>query len=398
MGVVAKTGNSARMFELDAVGGIASLIVVFDHFSELFYRRKGVSIDDPVSLLKATPFGVLVQGSSAVITFFVLSGFVLSIPFRAEDHSISWPRFVCKRILRLYLPFVVALALASAADSAFSTHGIPTLNAWFNSSWSRPINLRDLVSHAFLVNHFDYTEYNKAFWTLAYEMQMSLIFPLLYCFGAKLKEYLPYVCFVLMVLGTAKIPGVDVQIVYLLSAAGLFLLGITLSRNSSYLEARMSRVSLRSRRILTVAVLFVFAYGGVLARGTSWMNLSPALIAIASSVTILMALSDQVWRKFLNLPVCQFLGKVSYSLYLVHLTVLYSLIYLTHTHASSGAYWVAFFPTYVLLSLSAAWIYFMLVERVCISLSQLVRLKSVSRTLTPPPKTKSVIPESSNVR
>jgi peptidoglycan/LPS O-acetylase OafA/YrhL len=134
MGVVAKTVKSARMFELDAVRGIASLVVVFDHFGELFYRRRGISIDDPVSLLKATPFGVLVQGSSAVITFFVLSGFVLSIPFRAEDHSISWPRFVCKRILRLYLPFLVALAIASAADSAFSTHGIPTLNEWFSFS------------------------------------------------------------------------------------------------------------------------------------------------------------------------------------------------------------------------------------------------------------------------
>jgi peptidoglycan/LPS O-acetylase OafA/YrhL len=384
------------MLELDAVRGIASLIVVFDHFSQLFYRHIGVSLKDPVSLLKATPFGILIQGSSAVITFFVLSGFVLSIPFRAGGHSsISWPRFVSKRIVRLYLPFLIALALAAAADTAFSTHRIATLNTWFNTSWYRPINLRDLVSHAFLVNHFDYSEYNKAFWTLAYEMQMSLVFPLLYFSSAKLNRYLPFFCVTLMVLGTLAIPGVNAKVMYLLSVAGMFLLGIAVAEHTKYLEYKFSGFPIALRRALSAVVVAVFAYGGIIGRAFSWISFSAALVALAASVTIVMALSDPAWRSFLNRPSCQFLGRVSYSLYLVHFTVLYSLIYLTQSFASSGAYWLLLFPVYVSLSLFSAWIYFTLIERTCISLSHLVRLNRESRPLTSTTKTKPAIPGSS---
>lgn len=365
-----------RLHELDAVRGVASLIVVFEHFSDLFYRRNGVRLSDPVSILKATPLGVLVQGPAAVVTFFVLSGFVLSLPFQASARPLSWSGFVLKRICRLYLPFLFGFCLAVSADALVSTHGIPSLNAWFNKSWDHPVDIRDALSHAFLVNHYDYTEYNKAYWTLAYEMQLSIVFPVLFWASERLSNRMAAVsCFVLMLLGTSDWGSYPAHVVYLASVIGMFLLGILIARNRNRLQESYRNASPGSRRAMLVIALLAFAYAGAARFRIDSMAFPPAILAVGSAIIVITASADQMHLAILRSAPFQFLGKISYSLYLIHLTVLYTLIYVSFAWAHSwSSYWYCVLVAYLALSFVVALVFFKAVEEPCIRLSQRFKL------------------------
>ena len=65
--------------------------------------------------LYATPLRLLVSGPAAVLLFFVLSGFVLTLSLKSEKRP-NYPAFAVSRFARIWLPFAVAI-LASAAVS-----------------------------------------------------------------------------------------------------------------------------------------------------------------------------------------------------------------------------------------------------------------------------------------
>lgn len=377
----APTGT--RFHELDAVRGIASLIVVFQHFSELFAAPAWHAPsfaghwggEQIVALLKISPFGVVIRGSSAVATFFVLSGFVLSLPFLSTKGVVSWRGFVMKRIARLYLPFLGGFAISVLSYWACSRHGIVGMNAWFNTSWVPVLDWRDVVSHAFLINHVDYSQYNKAFWTLAYEMQVSLIFPALFWASTKLSgRRLGILSFLLMLLSATRLPYTNLHNTFL-GVVGLFLLGIALARHSSYLSGCCGRLSKGAACTLTIGALLSYNYSPLIGRLSSRIGITPALLGLTSAIVIVMALTNRNWANFLRSAPCQFLGRISYSLYLTHLTVLYILIYAGYEQLfpSLGRFfWPLLFVVYTATSVLLAWAFFNAIERPCTRLSQRV--------------------------
>jgi len=373
---IASAAPVERLHELDAVRGIASLIVVFEHFSDLFYERDGVRLSDPVSILKATPLGVLVKGPAAVATFFVLSGFVLSLTLRANAKRLSASGFVLKRICRLYLPFLFGFLFSVCADALVSTHGISSLNAWFNKSWDHPVDLRDALSHAFLINHYDYTEYNKAYWTLAYEMQLSLVFPALFWASEKLNNRWAAVssC-ALMLIGTSNLGHYNAHLVYLATATGMFLLGILIARNRERLQEAYRDSSPTLRMALLVIAVLAFTYAGALSFRFATVQFSPAILAVGAAIIVTLASADQRHVAILRSAPLQFLGKISYSLYLIHLTVLYTLIYVSFAWARSwNPDWYLILVAYLGLSIGTAVIFFKAVEEPCMRLSRRFKL------------------------
>lgn len=118
-----------KLVELEALRGIAAMIVFFHHFLLLIAPRlHGRNFpDDPIALVR-TPLFALVNGSAAVAVFFVLSGFVLTVG-AMEDRD--WRQFligVLKRWPRLAL-LVVVVDIASAI---FFMLGLYRDSMWFN--------------------------------------------------------------------------------------------------------------------------------------------------------------------------------------------------------------------------------------------------------------------------
>jgi peptidoglycan/LPS O-acetylase OafA/YrhL len=76
--------SDRRVKTLDAVRGLAALVVALDHAYLTVPEgiRTGIhSYAEPWFWLRYSPLRLMLQGSAAVMAFFVLSGFVLILPF-----------------------------------------------------------------------------------------------------------------------------------------------------------------------------------------------------------------------------------------------------------------------------------------------------------------------------
>lgn len=174
--------SGSRYASLDGLRGVAALVVVGYHALLVVPAVSAVYIDKapPAALtpewwLYATPLRLLFAGHEAVLVFFVLSGFVLTLPFLVRPPT---PRstlaYYGRRVVRLYLPvwaallFALALALAVPRD--------PSVGGWLGSH--HPPTLHDLRQDAVLL--FGTSNLDSPLWSLTWEVWFSLLMPLLF--------------------------------------------------------------------------------------------------------------------------------------------------------------------------------------------------------------------------
>src|SRR5260370_27650821 len=87
-----------RFYGLDSLRGVAALTFVFHHFSR-------ICSPSVVHFIDRTPLRLLAAGHQAVSLFFLLSGFVLTLPYK-KNGRLNYGPFLLKRICRIYLPYL----------------------------------------------------------------------------------------------------------------------------------------------------------------------------------------------------------------------------------------------------------------------------------------------------
>ena len=146
-----------RLRELDALRGLAALAVSFQHLFLLTGMAGAV-----LALAALTPMNAFFDGTRAVLFFFVLSGFVLAVPFFRG--VVSPTGFVAKRAARIYPAYWFALIVSI---------GVYTLSA------NPHLTLYSAANFASLLTDYTAQNYNVVFWSLVQEMRLSILFPLL---------------------------------------------------------------------------------------------------------------------------------------------------------------------------------------------------------------------------
>ena len=113
-----------RLLALDVLRGIAAFIVVLGHLFLMYPEALRMEIP---TWLRISVLRVLVNGHASVILFFVLSGYVLSIPF-LRGNAPPYFSYVAKRICRIYIPFAISILEGTAfgLDVAAVLGGIET--------------------------------------------------------------------------------------------------------------------------------------------------------------------------------------------------------------------------------------------------------------------------------
>ncbi len=165
--------KEGKLLHLEALRGLACFIVVLNHFTNLFYPH--LSVEDvaskkwyePESLYHWIPFASLVNsGAFAVNTFFVLSGFVLYLPFcgAGADRGMKLGLASIRRPVRLY----GILAAVMLVSYLLRVGGWP-----FGGFYSPPKPLAGFL-YDWLTAYNSSTSYNNAFWTIRYELIGSL--------------------------------------------------------------------------------------------------------------------------------------------------------------------------------------------------------------------------------
>src|ERR1700761_6941144 len=144
-----------------------------------WYSRVPAHLSFGEFLLLRTPLRLVWAGQERAIMFFVLSGFVLSLPWLSGKQQ-SYGRFLLGRFCRIYPPYIAAMALAAMASILLGGHPLPLASVYFNElGWARTPDAGTLPSILFVLtnNHSDYI--NEAGGSLTWEVRIALIFPLL---------------------------------------------------------------------------------------------------------------------------------------------------------------------------------------------------------------------------
>jgi peptidoglycan/LPS O-acetylase OafA/YrhL len=294
-----------RILALDSLRGLAAFVVIWHHFHQAFTLSK-----PPIPL---RPF---VAGRAAVLLFFVLSGYVLSIPYW-NGRQPAYGTYLVKRFFRIYVPYAAAVLVSLLVGMHFMYAQLP-LSHWFYETWHEPFTRGLILRQLFTVSTDP--DINTAFWSLRYEMEMSLVFPAICWTIGKLR---PIPAF-LLALGLAKVAAVAalytsnanlLELCNTVIYGSCFVYGAIMALKRTELAAAYARMP----RWLKVVFLVVSA--------TGYFNTTYWLAPMGSCGVILLAQHSRA-RHWLVTRVPEYLGRISYSMYLMHGVVLFPVLIL----------------------------------------------------------------------
>ena len=311
-----------HIVELDSLRGVAALFVVFDHF------MRGLVQSSPphfVASIAYLPF--LTNGAGAVMMFFVLSGFVLSLPM-LSGKSQGYPAYAVRRISRIYLPYLAALLIALAGCWRFQ--GLQKYGLVLGSLWQNPPTWPLVAKHLAFLGRYDVYAYNPPTWSLVHEMRISLIFPLLCLIALRLRPWAALTVAVAFPIAGRLVekysaplwePGTSSLFwSETIGFCGIFLIGSLLARYRQPLVAWLAVLPAIVRWGMAAVAVALYQYPILLHVPRAMRNF---VIGLAAAYFVMLALVPGGWlSRMLHLSPLRFLGRVSYSLYLIHSPIL----------------------------------------------------------------------------
>lgn len=239
------------------------------------------------SFLRATP-NLALYG---VEIFFIISGFIIPWSLYHTRYNIrKFDFFMLKRLIRLDPPYLATIVIILILNYYYSLH----------HGTEYTVNYKALLFHLGYLNAFlGYPWLNSVFWTLAIEFQYYILIGVMYGMIVSKNAHFRYLAILLFAfpLISGRL-GLAISNPHTITAySHLFLLGII---------TFLIRKSLITWQEFIIILVFLIAMGIL----NSSTILYRTIFWIASVTTIL----------FFNFgtKITDFLGKVSYSLYLTH--------------------------------------------------------------------------------
>jgi peptidoglycan/LPS O-acetylase OafA/YrhL len=314
--------TSGKFKHLDGLRGFAALIVVIHHYACFFYPAVifgfvGVTTHSRVEkYIYGTPIDLVVAGNFSVCIFFVLSGFVLSHKFfRTRDIEVVISS-ASRRYIRLGIPvfFAVMFGYLLLQTHAFTNLKLASTTGstmWLGEMWNFPANFFHALKQALY----------DVLWTMKFEFLGSfLVFLFLALFGNLRRRWIFYIIFGLIFWKT-----------YYLA----FILGVGLS---DYIANKpfAPEVTKRSQIGLFLVLGLGFIFGSFplpsatpalysklyLISGLTYADYFIISHVLGAFFILVAVIRIQLLERIFASQICQFLGRISFSLYLLHMFVL----------------------------------------------------------------------------
>lgn len=330
-----KKSTTRRLQELDAIRGIAATIVVFHHYLLTQIDNYTVVSNHVRRFLQLIE--PIWGGHAAVLLFFVLSGLVLALPY-LNGKPQPYSSYLVRRIFRIYVPYLAALALALTGDYFLHQH-LQGMSHWSTETWSEPIQKGLVLQHIFMLGSYDSGQFNTAFWTLVHEMRISIVYPFLLIAVVRLRARTALALSFLVSLGSVfamqRWPlAPHLQTTHLLATLhymAFFVCGILVAKNLHAIGDWYRRQNRAIHGSLVIASILLYGYSPILIDHLhSYRMMGDWILGAGAVGIIVLGVHSQHTRDLLNLTPPRYLGRVSYSLYLVHGTALFVLMTLLH--------------------------------------------------------------------
>ena len=315
--------TNQRISKLDGLRGLLSLVVTLNHsflvlaipaFANV-WGQNVLEFHDWQSKIQQIMM-ILGNGGAAVTLFFILSGFVMGLSLNkfSKIDFLDTINFYIKRIIRLY-PVYLFLVVVTAIYmwTIFVYKVYPAASSWY--TWW--MNFQMTIHEFFLNVFFIHTYLGGVTWTLRVILVASIIFPIFYLINKRTSKPVDLLLVVLLIVldfTVFIIPDFrDLRYLF------MFYSGLIIAKFSKFFHDIPGWIVYLSSPFLIFVLLDVRYLtdeyvGGVVENIICWFIIG--VLAYGQEFRLF---------NFLETKFFKYLGKVSYSIYLTHFSVLYIL-------------------------------------------------------------------------
>ncbi len=371
-------GTASRDLALDGLRGVAALIVLTSH---LFVAGDATFADATLnpgseggstfeSALTYTPLHFFWGGYEAVIVFFVLSGYVLTLPV-ARGGTFKPGSYYPRRALRLYVPVWGALCLAAIAHFVVESSDVG--QTWWLSAHTVDLRLQDVWQSVLLLEGAGTFALLAVLWSLHWEVVFSLLLPMFLLLG-KLTSRV-YLASAAAALAIVLFSDGESWARFM----PCFALGTIMAfQHERIAKLRAARMSAFEPAMIIASVLAMTAFW--------WLRigdrdadiasrLGPVLIALGACGLVTLAIAGPRARRILTTRPVAWSGTRSFSLYLVQAPIVVLTAFALGGAPTIPLLAVAAVPPVLLLTEG----FYRAVERPSHRLSRRVRLPALRR-------------------
>lgn len=320
--------------KLNSIRGLAAMIVVITHFSDV------TGWLDKVLGGRAGQYGVML--------FFLLSGFLMAYLYFEKAFSARqvW-QYLCARIGRV-VPLYLIVVIASYVAINMGLQGF-----------------YDIGSTEKLLSHLVFIYGESVFWTIAPEIHFYLLFMFFWLLAGQRKELI-YSAIVVTLIAlflfdyprpTGKLSGLPYDF-HMFRSLPYFLVGMLLGMQYKTLKVpTYLKKHLFVLTLLLIPLLYPeFSPVSSDAKMRMWLNMEVLLVMAFVFFCVVFLVPDS--NVLLTNKVGDFLGRISYSLYLLHMPII---VFLGRFDLSTEVTLVVFLCSSLLL----AWISYRVIEKPC---------------------------------
>jgi peptidoglycan/LPS O-acetylase OafA/YrhL len=298
-----------RLSFLDSIRGAAALIVVTAHLhyaarpETWFFEIKGLLIFN--------------QSVFAVAIFFVLSGLVLFL--QIEREKVNYFNFVVRRAFRIFPACIFTVTASYAIYLLWSPAPVASRGDWFNEvTWPPGITFESYIGHLWLTGP---DALLRTLWSLVIEWRVSLFFPAIVALFTW-SRWLAGALSLATALAIAASPvslikaglyGIPGAYFYAAFFSTFFVAGIFIAAYRLHLVLFLRTWPLARYALLAVCI-FYLCFWPITDSRFGYLTLG-----FVGCALIIFSMSDSKARGLLRLAPLRYIGRISYSLYLVHI-------------------------------------------------------------------------------
>jgi peptidoglycan/LPS O-acetylase OafA/YrhL len=328
---------------LDFLRAIAALCVVFYHFNIPFVNPNLLS-------------NITFYGQYGVQIFFVISGFIIPYSMHWNNYTISdYFKNLMRRYVRIdppsYIAFLLIIGLYYLA--------IILVNRPIRGMEWPGINFTSIFGNlTYTVPYLNTIWFNPVYWTLAIEFQFYILIGLLLPLIMRKNNLLTSVTLIaIMLIGYQNY-------IWFFRYASFFVMGLLIfTMREKLIDRRLIYL------LFFISISFCYSQNGI----------AEFLFGLSTFLVILSGIDFQF-------KLTTFLGKISYSLYITHLFVLYVLKIVSKRIIDISKFEnskLIIFFLFVGIAIASAYIFYKIIEEPFIKLSKRIKYARAENILEP---------------